>query len=435
MSAASKADYLIPLIYAAAADSDVWPALPGHLADHIDADAVLLCHVPSEPMSPGRFWTHGLDSAAVAAFMEDGVIDQSRFASALLVLPGEPFTEARTPGSDAGLVDEHGSSILLRPQQPLDGQVGTRLRRAGMCWTVAYFAGPCRGPLDTDRHRLLLESLLPHLRRAAALQLRLVQLRDDALILAEALELLALGVLTVDADLAVLFANEQALATMARGDGLHRSAGRLALGDPALLQRLKAAVAPTAAGQAKVESACLCVRRPSGAPPLTLVVTPVATGQGTTVGRPPGTAAIILVTDPASQERLPPAAHLAQRFDLTATEAAVARLAAMGRGMPFVADALGVSINTVRTHLKAVYGKTEVNQQAGLARLIAESFPSLRRAHGDDRVPTAPDRAAIAQADAWKFGCGPATNPANPRSMLENPPCCPAEKPDVGTRE
>jgi DNA-binding CsgD family transcriptional regulator len=385
MSAASKVESLLPLIYAAAADGDVWPTLPRHLAEHIDADAMLVCNVPAETMSPVRVWPHGLDSAAVAAFMEKGVIDPSRFSSALLVLPAEPIAKRRTSGSAADLMADLGSSILLRPQDPVDGQVGTLLRRAGICWTVAYFAAPSRGSLDASRKRLL-EAVLPHLRRAAALHQRLVQLRDDALILSDALELLALGVLTVDADLAVLFANAQAMDTVARGDGLHRSGGRLVLGDPALQQRLKTAVARTAAGQANVETAWFCVRRPSGAPPFTLVVAPVATGPNTTVKRPPGGAATILVTDPASQEQLPPAAHLAQRFGLTATEAAVARLAAMGRGMPFVAEALGVSLNTVRTHLKAVYGKTEVNQQAGLARLIAESFPPLRRANGDDRL-------------------------------------------------
>ena len=75
--------------------------------------------------------------------------------------------------------------------------------------------------------------------------------------------------------------------------------------------------------------------------------------------------------DPTAQTTLPPTAQIAARFGLTATEAEVARLAAMGRGMPFVAEAMGVSISTARTHLKAVYEKSGVNHQAGLARLMA----------------------------------------------------------------
>ncbi len=58
------------------------------------------------------------------------------------------------------------------------------------------------------------------------------------------------------------------------------------------------------------------------------------------------------------------AAQIAARFGLTATEAEVARLAAVGRGMPCVARAMGVSINTARTHLKAVCEKSGVSHQA-----------------------------------------------------------------------
>jgi DNA-binding CsgD family transcriptional regulator len=49
----------------------------------------------------------------------------------------------------------------------------------------------------------------------------------------------------------------------------------------------------------------------------------------------------------------------------------------MGRGMPFVADSMGVSINSARTHLKAAYEKSGVNHQVGLTRLMALSFPSF----------------------------------------------------------
>ena len=108
------------------------------------------------------------------------------------------------------------------------------------------------------------------------------------------------------------------------------------------------------------------------------MVAPLAAEAGDTFGTSPAkAAATIFITDPTAQATLPPAAQIAARFGLTATEAEVARLAAMGRGMPFVAEAMGVSINTARTHLKAVYEKSGVNHQAGLARLMALSFPPL----------------------------------------------------------
>jgi DNA-binding CsgD family transcriptional regulator len=108
------------------------------------------------------------------------------------------------------------------------------------------------------------------------------------------------------------------------------------------------------------------------------MVAPLAEEAGEPFGSSPANAiATIFITDPTSQSTLPPAVQIAARFGLTATEAEVARLAAMGRGMPFVAEAMGVSINTARTHLKSVYEKSGVNHQAGLARLMAQSFPPL----------------------------------------------------------
>lgn len=89
-------------------------------------------------------------------------------------------------------------------------------------------------------------------------------------------------------------------------------------------------------------------------------------------------AATLYITDPVGPTPIPAPALLAEGLGLTATEAEVARLAIMGRGMAFVADTLGISLNTVRTHLKAIYSKTGVNHQVALARTIAERFPPVR---------------------------------------------------------
>jgi len=55
---------------------------------------------------------------------------------------------------------------------------------------------------------------------------------------------------------------------------------------------------------------------------------------------------------------------------LTAAEARVAALIAGGLSNMGVARALGVSTNTVKTHLVHCYDKTGVRSQAGLARLL-----------------------------------------------------------------
>jgi DNA-binding CsgD family transcriptional regulator len=68
---------------------------------------------------------------------------------------------------------------------------------------------------------------------------------------------------------------------------------------------------------------------------------------------------------------VPPAQLLEALFDLTPAEARVAR--AIGEAQPpeDVAGALGVSVETVRKQLRAVFAKTGTSRQAELVRLLA----------------------------------------------------------------
>jgi DNA-binding CsgD family transcriptional regulator len=177
----------------------------------------------------------------------------------------------------------------------------------------------------------------------------------------------------VDADLRVQVINPEAARIIGEADGLSLRHGRLALADRSVGAAISEAVVRMLRRAFDGEPAYHFVMRPSGAPDYTLCIGPARPGSN--VG---GGAATVYLTDPIGPATLPPAELLAARFALTASEAEVARLAVMGRGMPFVAGRLGVSINTARTHLKAVYSKTGAGSQASLGRLIAASFPPMR---------------------------------------------------------
>jgi DNA-binding CsgD family transcriptional regulator len=58
-------------------------------------------------------------------------------------------------------------------------------------------------------------------------------------------------------------------------------------------------------------------------------------------------------------------------FDLTAAEARLAaRLCAGESDVPEIAKEFGVSVSTLRTQIRSVYGKTGVRRQLDLARLL-----------------------------------------------------------------
>jgi len=58
-------------------------------------------------------------------------------------------------------------------------------------------------------------------------------------------------------------------------------------------------------------------------------------------------------------------------YGLTPAQAAVARSLFAGHSVEQTAQALDLSLNTVRTHLKQIFTKCEVNSQAELLHLLA----------------------------------------------------------------
>ena len=65
-------------------------------------------------------------------------------------------------------------------------------------------------------------------------------------------------------------------------------------------------------------------------------------------------------------------------YALTAAEARLAACVAQGFGVNEAAARLGITRNTARTQLKAVFAKLGVDRQAGVVRLLTSGLPSLR---------------------------------------------------------
>ena len=84
---------------------------------------------------------------------------------------------------------------------------------------------------------------------------------------------------------------------------------------------------------------------------------------------------ILLLTDLTSPLR-PEATQLCAAFGLTVAEAKLAAKLASGSGIEGAAASLGVSRETARTQLKAVFAKTNTRRQAELAGLLARFHPS-----------------------------------------------------------
>jgi DNA-binding CsgD family transcriptional regulator len=234
--------------------------------------------------------------------------------------------------------------------------------------TVSFFfvAREREGPVFEGREAEALAALAGHVGRAMRTHraLRLAEARGLAF--AQALERLRHGVILADSGLRLLHANRAAEAMLDAGDGLARRFGRLTLGDPRAQAALEAAARRLAGPWPEPGEARIVLPRPGGRPPRAVTVLP-ALGDGPSAVAT-GARLLILVADPEGAAAPDPAA-LARAFGLTAAEARVAALAAGGTHVDIIAARLGVSANTVKAQLKAVYLKTGTGNRAELLRL------------------------------------------------------------------
>jgi DNA-binding CsgD family transcriptional regulator len=78
-----------------------------------------------------------------------------------------------------------------------------------------------------------------------------------------------------------------------------------------------------------------------------------------------------------SERRPLPSRLLATSFGLTTAEAKLAGLIGAGESVERAAERLGISVNTARGQLKAVFAKTDTHRQAELVALMAKlrGFP------------------------------------------------------------
>ncbi|MBV8970990.1 MAG: hypothetical protein JO290_01725, partial [Sphingomonadaceae bacterium] len=215
-------------------------------------------------------------------------------------------------------------------------------------------------------------ALLPHIARAWRVRRVLDDWRAQAGGMAAALDLLDRGVIVTDGDGRVRFANAAADRLLTRGDGLDATRGRLRARWPHATDRLQAMIgraAGTADGEDMVAVDALALDRGDGTIPLAVIAEPIAPGHSAELGQAARGGAVLFVND-ATANADPTPERLAAVYGLTAAEAQLTARLAAGDGIGAAAEAQGISSNTAKTHLKAVFGKVGVGRQTQLLRRI-----------------------------------------------------------------
>ena len=135
--------------------------------------------------------------------------------------------------------------------------------------------------------------------------------------------------------------------------------------DQLRLERLLAGALPTSGAVAV--SGSMLLGRSSGLPPLVLHVKPVGVPQPDYGAR--HVAALVLIVEPGRRRRIDPGL-VATTLGLTSPESRVAVWLAEGKSVRDIAQAAGLSENTIYWHLQQIYQKKSISRQVDLVRLV-----------------------------------------------------------------
>ncbi len=312
-------------------------------------------------------WMTGVAPEAPAEFVAAGGGDprvNSRVrigmaAPELTVLDESAFTSAedaiRYPEYGAWLRRHDLGYICLSPL----------LRQDSLLVGLALVRSEAQGNVTAEQRRAF-EVVAPHVRAAVRTQMAL---DSRALgMVSDVLDALSSALFVCDPQGRVLSLSPAADAIVAANGPLRMAQGMLSAARESEAGPLRAAIAQAAGGfgALRTPSRPVVVRDADGHRP---VLVEVCSASGEYALRF-GSAALVIVRDAGPEEaRLAEAARVL--FRLTPAEGHVAAKLAAGRGPQAIAEATGVAVGTVRTHVRRIFEKAGVRTQIELVALLA----------------------------------------------------------------
>lgn len=233
------------------------------------------------------------------------------------------------------------------------------------------------GPFDVSALTTL-RPLMPHLRRAALLQNEITFVRLQLAVFSLFLNRHPYPIVLSDAAGAVIYANAAAKEIASQEDGFSLRSGRISLtslhNQPTFMKAL-AEVATGRNGQLR----WLEIARPSNERAFRVLLLSVPHCDLTPADgfQAEDGLAIILMVDTGPGQELDPGI-LQVLFSLTSAEARVASRLAAGRRAEEIADEMGISLETVRTHIRHILSKTSTGRQGEFISLVLRTTPFHR---------------------------------------------------------
>jgi DNA-binding CsgD family transcriptional regulator len=356
---AGSANGVVEGLYEAALQPEALPDALRALAEHVDAHTSLL--ILTEPGGTSGFLSRDSDPRLVSK-------------KSMKQAPGNPWTRAarRQPPETLLLTDRLVSTTelqlspfyeqVVRPLQ-IEHGMGCVFREGDWEAFLVTHRSAREGPFQPEAVERF-QKLIPSLVRACRVNLCLAEARGSRREALSALHGLRIGVVLVEPDRRVRFANQSAVRAFDTCTALTVKNGHLIAGDRDETEDLERLI--HTAIETRRAPRATAVRCPEHGEVIEIVVQP---------SRAPDASAVVLFRTPHE-----PANDLAklleQLYQLTPTEARVACAVMEGQGLKQSAQQLGIGVSTARTHLCRVFEKTGTRRQGELIRLLLEG-PAL----------------------------------------------------------
>lgn len=226
-----------------------------------------------------------------------------------------------------------------------------------------------RGVVTADEQRIL-QLLSPHIRRAVLIGDLLDHARISAHAYHEVIYRISVPIVLTTSDGTIVYANASAETMLSTNGPILSAKGVLQGANPGTTGALLDAIARASdsAGVLGSRGIGLPISAARHAPAIAYVL-PLKGGTERAQLRP-ATAAVFISTAVAVSQL--PEAVLSTLFDLTPAEARVMAMVGAGRSSGAAVQSLGITENTLKTHLNRIYMKTGTSRQAELVKLLAD---------------------------------------------------------------
>ena len=371
MREAEELSRVIGEVYDASLDPALWPHAIESICGYVGAASASLHSQDSVTRATDALFWWGRASTAPHYFK----IYLDKYGKINPIFPGVVFFDLELPVAVPDVIscEEFVRTRFfqewLAPQSLMDGLFSNLEKGATSCALFTAMRHAAQGPVD-DRMRRRFELITPHVRRAMLIGKVIDLHRVEAAALADSLDELTSGVFIVDSNGRIIHANLSAHRLIAEASLLRAPNGRIAaldLQSRNLLDVFTAAKAGDAAVGKKGIAMPLTARTGER---YVAHVLPLTSGARRKAGVSYAATAAMFIRKAALDLPSPPEA-LASQFKLTPAEVRVLFAIVEIGGVPEVAPVLGISEQTVKSHLHRIYEKTATKRQADLVKLVA----------------------------------------------------------------